>query len=90
MNEPQFTQKRPATPVRFGVLSSRRVRLASFAVISIGIFFATTISVLAIWDYTSPDSAWKALATFGVLSGAVLLFAGTNEWFGARLRELKN
>jgi hypothetical protein len=72
---------------RPGVLSSRSVRLVSFFSIGIGLFLTAAICVLAIWEYTSSDAAWRSVATLGVITGTLLLFTALNEWFGLRIRE---
>lgn len=80
----QRRQQRP------GVLSSRRVRLASFFTIGAGLFLTAAISVLAIWEYTSTDAAWRSIATLGVIAGTLFLFTALNEWFGLRIRETES
>jgi hypothetical protein len=68
-----------------GVLDPRRVRLVSFSVISIGLFGTALLCVLAIWDYATRDTAWRALATLGVLAATAIIFTLINEMFGARV-----
>lgn len=72
---------------RPGVLSARSVRVASFFVIGAGMFVTAAVCVLAIWEHTSPDAAWRAVATLGVITGTLLLFGALNEWFGMRLQD---
>jgi hypothetical protein len=67
-----------------GVFDPRRVRFVSFSVVSIGLFGTALLCVLAIWNYASRDTAWRALATLGVLSAAAVVFTVINEMFGAR------
>lgn len=69
------------------MLSSRRVRLVSFFTIGAGLFLTAAICVLAIWEYTNSDAAWRSVATLGVISGTLFLFTALNEWFGMRIRE---
>lgn len=86
MDKP-FVPRSRRREVRAGVLSSRRVRLISFFSIAAGLFLTAAICVLAIWEYTSTDAAWRSIATLGVISGTLLLFTALNEWFGLRIRE---
>jgi hypothetical protein len=72
-----------------GVLSSRRVRLASFFAVGAGLFLTAVICVLAIWEYTSTDAAWRSIATLGVIASTLFLFTSLNEWSGLRIRETK-
>ena len=67
-----------------GVFQPRRVRLASFGVTSVGLLFATVITLLAIWNRASIDTAWRSIATLGVLVAAALLFNAVNAFFGER------
>jgi len=68
-----------------GVFDPKRVRFVSFSVISLGLFGTALLCVLAIWNYASRDTAWRALATLGVLSAAAVIFTAINEMFGAKL-----
>ncbi|MGQ0552987.1 MAG: hypothetical protein ACT4PU_07180 [Planctomycetota bacterium] len=70
---------------RRGVLNPRRVRVFSFGIIVLGLFATALLCVLAIWDYASRDTAWRALATLGVLAATLGIFTVINEMFGARL-----
>ncbi len=80
-------QSRPPAPRR-GVLDPRMVRLSSFAISSGALLLATVLSVLAIWERVLEQTAWRAIATLGVLVASALLFNVVNEFFGARLGEL--
>ena len=73
----------PKVGVR-GILDPSRVRLISFPVISLGLFGTALLCVLAIWDYATRDTAWRALATLGVLAATAIIFTLINEMFGAR------
>lgn len=70
---------------RKGVLDPRAVRLASFSIIVLGLFATSLLCVLAIWDYTSHDTAWRALSTLGVVALTMVVFTVINEMFGTRL-----
>ncbi len=79
----------PTPRPRRGVLDPRRVQLASFVISAIGLLFSTVVTVLAIWNRAPRDTAWRSLATLGVLVGAAMLFNVVNYFFGARLDEVR-
>lgn len=79
------TRAEPHRRRRRGVVSPRRVRFISFGVIAGGLFGTGLLCVLAIWDYASDDTAWRALSTLGVLAGTLMIFTFLNEMFGAKL-----
>jgi len=70
---------------RRGVLDPRAVRFTSFCIIVLGLFATALLCVLAIWDYTSRDTAWRALSTPGVVALTMVIFTVINEMFGSRL-----
>jgi hypothetical protein len=70
---------------RKGVFDPRRVRFCSFVVIALGLFVTATFCVLAIWDYATRDTAWRAVATLGVVAGTMFTFTAINEMFGKRI-----
>ncbi len=72
---------------RKGVFDARRVRFVSFVVIAIGLFVTSAFCILAIWKYTSRDTAWRALSTLGVVAGTMFIFTLINEMFGASMEE---
>lgn len=78
---------RPALPDRRrrGVLDPKTVRFTSFCIIVLGLFATALLCVLAIWDYTSRDTAWRALSTLGVVALTMVIFTVINEMFGPRL-----
>ena len=65
------------------------MRFVSFAVITLALFGAAVLCVLAIWDYTTRGNAWRAMATLGVIVGTMLAFTVLNEVFGARMSNVK-
>jgi len=72
------------TPPRTeGFLPRRMIRLACFAVITVCLFVASVVCILAVWDYASTDVAWRAAATLGIVTVAMAGFAVLNELFGA-------
>ena len=71
---------------RKGIFEPERVRLAAFSIISLGLFLTALLCVLAIWDYASRDTAWRSLATLGVLVATAFIFTFTNEFFGDKTR----
>ena len=50
-----------------------------------GLFGTALLCVLAIWDYATRDTAWRALATLGVLAATAIIFTLINEMFGTRM-----
>lgn len=78
----------PPPAPRRGVIDPRLVRLSSFAVSSAALLIATVMTILAIWDRVLEQTAWRAIATLGVLVASALLFNVVNEFFGARLGDL--
>jgi len=71
--------------LRKGVFKASSVRFASFIVIALGLFATALLCVLAIWDYTTRDAAWRAMSTFGVVAGTMLAFTFFNEVLGSRI-----
>jgi hypothetical protein len=87
MGQPFVPRNKRRLQQRPGVLSSRSVRLVSFFTVGAGLFLTAAICVLAIWEYTSSDAAWRSVATLGVIASTLFLFTTLNEWFGMRIRE---
>ncbi len=73
------------SPHARGVLPFRAVRVLAFGVISIAIFGCAFIALLAVWDYATRDTAWRALASLGIIAAAMVAFVVVNEVFGASL-----
>ena len=67
-----------------GVVNQHHVRLVSFTVIALSLFSTAVLCILAIWDYASHDTAWRALSTLGVIAGTMFTFTFINEIFGTR------
>lgn len=65
-----------------GLINPRKVKLVSFAIISICIFACAITSILAVWDFTKSDAVWRAFATFLIVALATYVFAAVNERFG--------
>jgi hypothetical protein len=84
---PEPLPPRPPLPDRRrkGVLDPRAVRFTSFCIIVLGLFATALLCVLAIWDYASRDTAWRALSTLGVVALTMVIFTVINEMFGSRL-----
>ena len=76
--------QKPALRLK-GIFDPKRVRFVSFTLISIALFGTALLCVLAIWDYASRDTAWRALATFCVLAATAIVLTVINERFGTRL-----
>lgn len=73
-------------PKRRGILPVRLVRIAAFAVISLAIFACAVLCLLAVWDFATTDTAWRAFASLGIIAGAMIAFVFVNEAFGASLK----
>jgi hypothetical protein len=82
---PFATRGSAAAPERKGVFEPRSVRFLSFIVIALGLFVTAVFCILAIWDYATRDTAWRAVATLGVVAGTMLVFTFINEMFGSRM-----
>jgi len=74
------TPQRKETPK--GIINPALVRRISFAIISISLFVSVTLCVLAIWNFTSNEAIWRAIATFVVISFGTFIFSVINEKFG--------
>lgn len=68
-----------------GVFNARRVRFTSFVAIALGLFATSMVCLLAIWDYATTDTAWRALSTLALIAGTMLIFTFINEMFGAKV-----
>jgi hypothetical protein len=69
-------------PLSKGMINPRKVKLASFVIISICIIACTVISILGVWDFTRNDTVWRAFATFVIVALSAWFFAIVNERFG--------
>ncbi len=76
-----------ASRTRRGVLNATYVRVAAFAFIGLSIFASAVVCLLAVWDYADRDTAWKALASLGIIAASMAGFVVVNESFGRSLRE---
>lgn len=65
-----------------GVLPPRLVRLACFAVLSLGLLAVGFVCILAVWDAAPRDVAWKSVATLGIVALVMTAFTVLNERFG--------
>lgn len=82
--------ERPSTTGQRGVIDPERVRKALFALASTCVLACVVISILAIWDYVGNASAYKMLASCGVLVGGGTLFEILNRTFGQPLENRAN
>lgn len=87
----QKSAARPARPPEFyvkekpearGMINPRKVKMLSFAIISICIVACALICILAVWDFANNDSVWRAFSTFLIVASATWIFAVINERFG--------
>ncbi|MEM1097797.1 MAG: hypothetical protein AAGH92_03300 [Planctomycetota bacterium] len=67
---------------RKGVLPKHLVRRATFAVISLSIFSASAMCLMAVWDQMARDVPWRAFASLGIIAGTMVAFAVVNEVCG--------
>lgn len=70
-----------------GVINHRVTRVIAFIVIAAALIACAAICVMALWGYVASDFAWRALASFGIISGAMAIFVALNEGFGPSVRE---
>ena len=84
---PPDARKRLPPASRRGVFRPSTVRIISFAVISLWLFAVAFLCVLAVWDYTESDVAWKSLATLGIVVVTMVTFTVINEIFGERAED---
>ncbi len=64
------------------VLNKKAVNRVFFSVISFGLLFVGSLAILAIWDYLSPDIAWRAFSTLLVVMAGAAVFSFINVKFG--------
>ncbi len=69
-----------------GVINYRLTRIIAFVVIAAALLCCAAICVMALWGYVGTDFAWRALASFGIISGAMAIFVALNEGFGPTVR----
>lgn len=81
--EPRHTPEfyTPKAPPR-GMINPVRVKIISFAIISVCIFACAIISILAVWNFAENDAVWRAFSTFLIVALATWVFAIVNERFG--------
>lgn len=85
MHDADFTPQRPPRPKRRGVIPAHQVRLLSFVVISLSLFWSAGLCMLAVWDKAEGDVAWRAITSLGVIAGTMFAFTLLNETFGKKL-----
>jgi uncharacterized membrane protein YjjP (DUF1212 family) len=71
-----------------GIIDTRKVRKALFALSATCIFACVVVSILAIWDYVGNQYAVKFLASCLVLVAGGALFEAMNRTFGKALDQL--
>jgi len=85
---PEFKPKRPETKsVRRGVLPKDKVRMATFGTISLSIFACAVLCILGVWGFSDDGTPWRALASLGIIAGAMVAFTVVNEIFGQTVKE---
>ena len=81
--EPPSAFALPDWPARPGALQRVGRRLA-FAVVVACILAAATLGVSDLWDFAGHETAWRSIATLGVVAAATIAFAAIHEWSEAR------
>ncbi len=76
--QPQQPESRRYT----AFIDPRKTRFGLFILSSICVLACVVVSILAIWDYTHNDAAYKLIASCGVLIGGGILFELLNRKFG--------
>lgn len=70
---------------REGVLPRGKVRLACFAILTLALVVAGTVCILAVWDATTSEVAWKAITSLAIVAAMAAAFTVLNEVFGQRI-----
>jgi len=73
--------------VRRGVLPKDKVRMATFGTISLSIFACAVLCILGVWGFSDDGTPWRALASLGIIAGAMVAFTVVNEIFGQTVKE---
>ena len=76
----------PHGRAKIGVIHLKAIRVLAFIAISVALIMTAVLCVLAVWEYVSPDYAWRSLASLGIISAAVAAFVALNEGFGPVIR----
>ena len=66
-----------------GVVSPRIVRGAAFAVTLVCILIAVVAALLAIWEFSGEDTAWRTVASCAIIGGSAVLLSVVNTLLGS-------
>ncbi len=84
-NPDQIAEKTPASSTskrpKSGVIPLQQVKTGLFILASCCVLVCVVMSILAIWDYVGNGSAYKTVASCGVLVVGSALFERLNEYF---------
>jgi hypothetical protein len=83
------SHRRPESPQGFwtrsgGVLPRGKVRMACFVVLALSLFGAGALCIMAVWDASRTDVAWKAIVTLAIIAALMGGFTLLNEVFGPK------
>lgn len=81
-NKAQVPAKRPGKIDLSGVIDPKKVKTGLFVMSVICLAICVVVSILAIWDYVGNHSAFKMIASSGVLIAGASLFELLNKKFG--------
>lgn len=67
-----------------GVIPRGKVRMGCFGVLALSMFGAGALCIMAVWNPTQTDVAWKAIASLGIVAALAAGFTLLNEVFGPK------
>ena len=74
--------EKPLAKLNLGLIDPEKIRVWLFALATVCLAICVLISILAIWRYVGSQSAFKTMASCGVLFAGALLFDQLNKKFG--------
>lgn len=84
-NEPMTNG--PNHEATIGFIPAERVRVASFAIMTLLIISAVIGGLMVVWDLATQDTFWRLIASQGLIAGGVCAFSVVNTIFGKRPQE---
>jgi multidrug transporter EmrE-like cation transporter len=60
------------------------VRMTCFIVLALSMFGAGALCLMAVWDATPIDVAWKSIVSLGIVAALMAGFTLLNEVFGPK------
>jgi len=70
-----------------GVIPRGKVRMACFVVLALSMFGAGALCLMAVWDATRIDVAWRSIVSLGIVAALMAGFTLLNEVFGPKKGE---